>query len=117
MNILQFPLEDAVRLNADAAAGNEDAKAFFSGLFPDGGACFLCDAETPPGAMVAMIVSPDDASQVLATPMCAACCALPPMVKTARELRMLRAIWPNGRWRLSSDKNSRGRRVKGKKRA
>lgn len=116
MNLVEFPAVDARRLHDAAAAGDAAAKAFFTGLFPEGGNCFLCDMATPPGAMVAMIVSPDDPSMVIGLPECARCCALPPLVKTARELKMLRAIWPAGRWKLGNDRNARGRRVNPRRR-
>jgi hypothetical protein len=42
-----IPAVGAHRLHAAAHAGDDEAKAFFAGLFPEGGACFLlrgCDA-------------------------------------------------------------------------
>ncbi|MGA8495923.1 MAG: hypothetical protein WB764_10605 [Xanthobacteraceae bacterium] len=112
MNLVEFPAVDAKRMHDAAAAGDADAKMFFAELFPEGGQCFLCDLSTTPAATVAMIVSPDDPSMVLAVPECTRCSALPPLVKSARELKMLRAIWPEGRWKLTSDRNSRGRKVR-----
>jgi hypothetical protein len=50
VNFVAIPAADAQRLHAAAHAGDAEAKAFFAGLFPEGGACFLCDATTPLGA-------------------------------------------------------------------
>jgi hypothetical protein len=54
----------------------------------------------------------DDPAEVLATPECAACTALPALLRAGREIKMLRAIWPRGRWKLTHDRNARGRAVR-----
>ncbi len=111
VNILQLPLADAVRLNAEAAAGDTEAKAFFAELFPTDAVCFLCDAPAGLTPLVAMFVDPDDRNIVNAVPYCPACATMLPTKRMARELKMLRSMWPHGRWKLRNDPNARGRKA------
>jgi hypothetical protein len=93
-----------------ALAGDPDARAFFQGLFSDDAPCWTCDKPLR-GGTVSILNDPQDLTKVLLAPCCRACASLPPVYLAARQMRMLRAMWPNGRWRLPWDKNARGRRV------
>ena len=48
MNLASIPIADAARLVAKLNAGDTEAAEFFCSIFPDGAACWLCDA--PSGA-------------------------------------------------------------------
>jgi hypothetical protein len=52
--------------------------------------CFLCDAPVVLPACIMCV--PDRRNMMLATPLCGACAALPPMVQLHRGLRLMRKM-------------------------
>jgi hypothetical protein len=100
-------------MHAAGAAGDPEAIAWWHAILPPG-ECFLCGANVAsPGEgpeKVAILGHPADGDKALALRYCAACWALPPMYRAARELRMLRAVWPNAGWRLQNGLDLRRRR-------
>ena len=83
------------------------------GLFGPDDACFLCDEPVGEGRVFSLWLDPQNSAMFNAAPVCAACNRLPPAVKRAKELAMLRAIWPRGRWRVQKGADPaylRGRR-------
>ena len=69
--------------------------------------------QTDSTRVVSLWLDPQNSAMFNAAPVCAACHNLPPAVKRAKELAMLRAIWPRGRWRVQKGADPaylRGRR-------
>jgi hypothetical protein len=68
--------------------------AYWHAMFTAEDTCFLCDEPVGEGRVVSLWLDPKNSAMFNAAPICAACHALPPEVKRAKELAMLRAIWP-----------------------
>jgi hypothetical protein len=87
--------------------------AYWNQMFGPDDRCFLCDEPVGEGRVVSLWLDPKNSAMFNAAPVCAACHNLPPEVKRAKELAMLRAIWPRGRWRVQKGADPaylRGRR-------
>lgn len=97
MNLAAVPIADAARLVRKLNAGDADAAEFFSSIFEDGAACWMCDAPIGGRAVVTVFPDPRSPAQALLAPTCDACMGLPD--RKDRERAMLRAMWPELRWK------------------
>jgi hypothetical protein len=87
--------------------------AYWNQMFGPDDCCFLCDEPVGDGRVVSLWLDPKNSAMFNAAPVCAACHNLPPEVKRSKELAMLRAIWPRGRWKVQKGPDPaylRGRR-------
>ena len=108
MDLVSIPALDAVRMHAAAKAGDAEAREFFNTLFPPDSVCWICDKPADACATVSIFPDPADEDLFVASPMCRECGTLPQMYRMRLELRMLRAIWPKGKWRFVPRASRRG---------
>jgi hypothetical protein len=97
MNLASIPTTDAARLVAKLNAGDAEAAEFFSSIFEDGAACWMCDDAIVGQAVVSVFPDPKNPKMALLAATCPACMALPD--RKDRERAMLRAMWPELRWK------------------
>jgi hypothetical protein len=108
VNLVSIPALDAVAMHAAAKAGDAEAREFWRTLFPADSVCWICDKPAGAGATVSIFPDPADKDLFVAAPMCTACGSLPQMYRMRLELRMLRSIWPKGKWRFVPRASRRG---------
>ena len=93
MNLASIATTDAARLVAKLNSGDAEAREFFSSIFEDGAACWMCDAAIVGQAVVSVFPDPKNPKMALLAATCPACMALPN--RREREKAMLRAMWPD----------------------
>jgi hypothetical protein len=99
-----LPLGDAVEMQQRVQAGDDEARAFFDGLFrpEEEWDCFTCGGQLQLGGRVLsqIIGDPLDKSRALIVPICggAKCGALPHLYLRHRVTKVAKAMWPNAGW-------------------
>ncbi len=103
LNLLSIPRKIGIAwgraIATKQASGEELAAVLWDGHLGDDVECFLCGADIPTPPAPFTLLMPDRVpDQVIGAPLCPACAALPPMVRSHRCMQMWRKMFARPHW-------------------
>jgi hypothetical protein len=109
MDLVELDRREAEQLLEAAAKGDADALQFFRDLFDESATCFLCDKAWTDEKRTTVLPHPTTRTRLVVLPYCEPCYQEPMMYRASRELRMLKAVWPEGGWGFRRPAQRKGR--------